>query len=182
MSWVFWKFTEFGVCSVTSRCPPDYSVTDKMAPHKFLFWPRVQVNHAPGQGATGPVTCPGPGHLVFSSNILVMALFRVQGWHRLDGCPELHLMVSLEFPYFLEVLGNISKLCWLHLICDGSLGSLTIDQPSELFTQATIFHDVVFLPIHSSLLNISKIYSNILWLVEYSTIAWLPSARFWTLG
>ena len=130
MSWVFWKFTEFGVCSVTSRCPPDYSVTDKMAPHKFLFWPRVQVNHAPGQGATGPVTCPGPGHLVFSSNILVMALFRVQGWHRLDGCPELHLMVSLEFPYLLEVLGNISKLCWLHLICDGSLGSLTIDHLS----------------------------------------------------
>ena len=115
-SWIASIFTDFGNsstvcrgCSVTSRCPPDYSVTDKTAPHKFLFWPRVQVNHPPGQGDAGPSWwLVVPGHLVFRSNILVMALFRVQGWHRLDGCPELHLMLSLDFPYFLEVLGNIS--------------------------------------------------------------------------
>ena len=106
---------------LTSCCPPDYSVTDKTAPHKFLFWPRDRVNH---QGDLWG----WPWSSGFGSNILVMALFRVQGWHRLDGCPVLHLMVSLECPYFLVVLGNISKLCWLHLVFDESLSTLAIDQ------------------------------------------------------
>lgn len=87
----------------------------------------------PGTGsislASEPLSvCCWPWSSGFGSNILVMALFRVQGWHRLDGCPVLHLMVSLECPYFLVVLGNISKLCWLHLVFDESLSTLAIDQ------------------------------------------------------
>ena len=140
-SWIASIFTDFGNsstvcrgCSVTSRCPPDYSVTDKTAPHKFLFWPRVQVNHPPGQGAR--VTCWPSLVILFSfPTFLVMALFRVQGWHRLDGCPVLHLMVSLDFPYFLEVLGILSKLCWLNLIFDESLlSTLAIDQNRQSFS------------------------------------------------
>ena len=144
--WLGWSrissiFTDFGnsstVCrvwSVTSRCPPDYSVTDKTAPHKFLFWPRVQVNHPPGQGAR--VTCWPSLVILFSfPTFLVMALFRVQGWHRLDRCPVLHLMVSSDFPYFLEVRGILSKLCWLNLIFDESLlSTLAIDQNRQSFS------------------------------------------------
>ena len=135
-SWISAIFTDFGeinstkssVCSVTSRCPPDYSVTDKTAPHNFLFWPRDRVNHG---GDLWGWPCWSSG---FGSNILVMALFRVQGWHSLDGCPVLHLMVSLECPYFLVVLGNISKLFWLHLVFDESLSTLAIDQNRQSFS------------------------------------------------
>ena len=162
----FWKINsaKSSVCSVTSRCPPDYSVTDKTAPHKFLFWPQDRVNHQPGQGAASVGLV-----LWFGSNILVMALFRVQGWHRLDGCPVLHLMVSLECPYFLVVLGNISKLCWLHLVFDESLSTLAIDQNRQSFSPRQQYYSVT-LCVSSNPLQTAQYFQNVL---KYFLVGWI---------
>ena len=106
----------------------------------------------------------------FGSNILVMALFRVPGWHHLDGCPVLHLMVSLECPYFLVVLGNISKLCWLHLVFDESLSTLAIDQNRQSFSPRQQYYSVTLLCVSSNPLQTAQYFQNVL---KYFLVGWI---------
>ena len=164
-SWIASIFTDFGNsstvcrgCSVTSRCPPDYSVTDKTAPHKFLFWPRVQVNHPPGQGARDLLALPG--HLVFISNIsgngsVSCARLTPPWWMSCitpDGVPRFSILFRGSWNP-LQIMLAPFDFWWISPQHSGNW-----PKPSELFTQATIFRDFVFRLIHSRLLNISKMY------------------------